>query len=160
MPPHPDDRWPEERTAKLRALVAQGYSARQIGAALGVTRSAALGKLHRMGLHLLTVRKPAAIKKPRKRIKMILPRPLHPPVVPVVPEVAPANGPIGIMELTAFTCRWPIGERAPYRFCGTTKPAGGPYCREHTAIAVGHSSARGNSWDGLRRSPDAPAKGL
>jgi hypothetical protein len=56
----------------------------------------------------------------------------------VVPEVAPANGPIGIMELTAFTCRWPIGERAPFRFCGTSKPATVPYCREHTAIAVGH----------------------
>jgi GcrA cell cycle regulator len=156
MPAHCDNLWPQERIAKLRVLVAQGYSARQIGAALGVTRSAALGKIHRMGLQLLTVRKPAAIKKPRKRIKMILPRPLP---SPVVPEVAPANGPIGIMELTAFTCRWPFGERAPFRFCGTTKPATVPYCREHTAIAAGHSSARGNSWDG-RRSPDGTAKSL
>jgi GcrA cell cycle regulator len=156
MPAHCDNLWPQERTARLVALVAQGYRARQIGAALGVTRSAALGKIHRMGLQLLTVRKPAAIKKPRKRIKMIRPRPLPPPVVP---EVAPADGPIGIMELTAITCRWPIGERAPFRFCGTTKPAGGPYCREHTAIAAGHSSARGNSWDG-RRSPDGTAKSL
>jgi GcrA cell cycle regulator len=155
MPSHPDNVWPQERTRRLVALVAQGYSARQVGAALGVTRNAAIGKIHRMGLQLLTVRKPAAVRKPRKRwIKMTRPRALPPPPAP---EVAPANGPIGIMELTAFTCRWPFGERAPFRFCGTTKPAGGPYCREHTAIAVGHSSARGNSWDG-RRPPDAAAK--
>lgn len=158
MPSHRDDLWPQERTARLRALVAQGYSARQIGVELGVTRNAVIGKAHRMGLEY-TARKPARVTKPRKRlIKMTRPKALPIPR-PAVPEVASPNGPIGIMELTAFTCRWPIGERSPYRFCGTTKPAEGPYCREHTAIAVGHSTARGNSWDG-RRSPDGTAKGL
>jgi GcrA cell cycle regulator len=159
MPAHCDNLWPQERTARLVALVAQDYSAGQIGEALGITRSAVMGKVHRMGLKLTReARKPAAIrnliKRPKKMIKTI-----RPPAPPPAPEVAPADGPIGIMELTAFTCRWPFGERAPFRFCGTTKPAGGPYCREHTAIAVGHSSARGNSWDG-RRSPDGTAKSL
>jgi GcrA cell cycle regulator len=157
MPAHCDNLWPQERTARLVALVAQDYSAGQIGEALGITRGAVMGKVHRMGLKLTReARKPAAIrrliKRPKKMIKAI-----RPPATP--PEVPPVNGPIGIMELTAFTCRWPIGERSPFLFCGTSKPAGGPYCREHARLAVGHWSARGNSWDG-RRSPDGTAKGL
>jgi GcrA cell cycle regulator len=42
--------WTEARVALLLDLQAQNYSGRRIGAELGITRNAAMGKLARMGL--------------------------------------------------------------------------------------------------------------
>lgn len=41
--------WTEEALAEMQSMVAQGYSASQIGRKLGKTRNAVIGKLHRMG---------------------------------------------------------------------------------------------------------------
>lgn len=39
-------------------------------------------------------------------------------------------------ELRSDTCRWPIGDRAPFLFCGDRACAGGgPYCEHHHEMA-------------------------
>lgn len=50
-----DPYWSDERTARLRELFNVGRTGSQIAASLGITRNAAIGKLHRLGLR----RKPA-----------------------------------------------------------------------------------------------------
>lgn len=45
-----NDPWPEERVERLRMLTALGWSGSQIGEALGLTRSAVIGKRARLGL--------------------------------------------------------------------------------------------------------------
>lgn len=47
------------------------------------------------------------------------------------------GNPIGILELTEETCRWPIGDPATedFKFCGAHPVTGKPYCHDHTRIA-------------------------
>jgi DNA-binding NarL/FixJ family response regulator len=46
------ERWAPEREARLRELVAQGWSGGRIGEALGITGAAARNKANKMGLSL------------------------------------------------------------------------------------------------------------
>lgn len=48
--PQPKDDWTDERITKLEAMWADGDSASIIGAELGITRSAVIGKIHRLRL--------------------------------------------------------------------------------------------------------------
>lgn len=39
--------------------------------------------------------------------------------------------------LTERTCKWPLGEDAPFTFCGCDAIAGSPYCATHKRRSVG-----------------------
>lgn len=54
---------------------------------------------------------------------------------PQKPKRRPALPGLTIWQLQDHHCRWPIGEDPPYRFCGTDKQPGQPYCAEHTKLA-------------------------
>ena len=45
-----DDLWPEEKISTLRQLWAEGLAGSEIGRRMGVTKSAVIGKAHRLGL--------------------------------------------------------------------------------------------------------------
>lgn len=83
-------------------------------------------------------------------------RPIAPPIPDEAPEPIPvfepepfpvqedsavtrpsATEPIGIMDLREKTCRWPFGDRPPFRYCGapTCGRGSGVYCSHHAAIA-------------------------
>lgn len=84
------------------------------------------------------------VKRDLKPIR--IPKPVPPPIVepPVARvgawEALPGSEPIGLMHLTAHTCRWPIGER-PVRFCGCPVRHGEVYCPEHQRLSVGRGSS-------------------
>ncbi len=50
--------WTEEQESELKQRIAVGESAREIGAALNLSRNAVLGKIHRLGLSNRTNRSP------------------------------------------------------------------------------------------------------
>ncbi len=50
--------WTEEQESELKQRKASGESAREIGAALNLSRNAVLGKIHRLGLSVRVNRKP------------------------------------------------------------------------------------------------------
>ena len=50
MASDPNYRWPDERTALLKELWGTNKSAAEIGAILGLTRNAVIGKANRLGL--------------------------------------------------------------------------------------------------------------
>lgn len=190
--------WTEARVETLKRLFAEGLSASQIAAELGgVSRSAVIGKAHRIGL--TGWRKVSGTAKPR-RARVRPPRPAvrfpdieltqigarapaAPPRSPCprvaesretpcpVPragvEAAPdpaadpdaGTGPgetaagtpaagIGLLDLTARTCRWPHGDPRDdgFGYCGAAKPAGAPidapYCARHAALAYESESER------------------
>lgn len=63
--------WPDERTERLKTLWAEGSkSATIIGAELGVSRNAVLGKVHRLGLESHFV---ASTKKQKPRVVYVRP---------------------------------------------------------------------------------------
>jgi GcrA cell cycle regulator len=137
--------WSEERTATLKKLWLEGLSASQVARQLGgVSRSAVIGKVHRLGITVrdtpvrqrtTTVRAPSrlAVRRPTRETTAA------PHVAPrferTEEDLLPTSG---ILELGAHSCRWPIGnpEGDDFGFCGRPKlTARGSYCEQHTAGA-------------------------
>lgn len=116
--------WTDERVEELKRLWGEGLTTGEIGKTLGVSKNAVVGKAHRLGLK--------ARPSPIKRTKQAKPKP--------EPKIR------SVVDLSAHTCRWPIGDpREPgFHFCGKPANPGKPYCGEHAAIAYVNSSSRSN----------------
>ena len=139
--------WNDERIATLTKLWREGLSAAQVARQLGgVSRSAVIGKVHRLGIAgrdapsrpagqgvgsvarasaggvrgTPSARAPTAARSPSSR---------------VVFEVAATAT---IHTLAASACRWPIGDPgdANFGFCGRIRAGSGFYCGGHAAMAV------------------------
>jgi GcrA cell cycle regulator len=142
--------WNEERIEALARLWREGHSASQVARQLGgVSRSAVIGKVHRLGIAgreapsrpLATVSRPA----PRQRASSggvrnpngtRAPRRVPPPAARFV--VFEATATATIHTLTPRGCRWPIGEpeEASFGFCGRLCDTQGSYCAGHAPMAV------------------------
>lgn len=136
--------WSEERAERAKQLFLAGSSGSEIAAELGggLTRSAVMGKLARMGVkrprkkpeHGKAKKRPALPKSARQvKVKA--------PVLPVdatVTALAPVPiGEVGVVRAIEFfrrgTCLAPNGDPGSedFRFCG--QPCEGPYCSFHAS---------------------------
>jgi GcrA cell cycle regulator len=127
--------WTDDQVKLLEMLAHEGWSCRQIGDQLGVSRNAVIGKLHRLGPTVVQgdsgLARPAPWRHPRyKRHRVAKPKPVAPPYRP--PKL---NQRVTVFELTATTCRWPLTASWPFYFCGAVTEDGCPYCPEHHQIA-------------------------
>ena len=113
--------WTDERIEELKVLWAEGLTTGEIGKRLGVSKNAVVGKAHRLGLK----GRPSPIKKAKQ------PRQAAAPVKEPEPKMKT------LVDLSANTCRWPIGDpREPgFHFCGAPAIPGKPYCATHAAVA-------------------------
>lgn len=128
--------WTPERVETLKAMRADGKSAAAIGAAIGISRNAVIGKASRLGL---VCKSPAgflqsAVKrspKPRQPKAIIPPWHAAPPMQcePIADDEPPADL-ITFDELTESTCRFPYGDR-DYLFCGKPPYGSMVYCANH-----------------------------
>ncbi|MEO5376097.1 MAG: GcrA family cell cycle regulator [Alphaproteobacteria bacterium] len=111
--------WTEERIAQLVRLWNDGLTTGEIGKQLEVSKNAVVGKAHRLGL--------TSRPSPIKRSKV---------------EKAEDTRIRSVVELSALTCRWPIGDPrdANFHFCGKRVMTGKPYCPDHAAVAYVNSS--------------------
>lgn len=137
--------WTREETEEAKRLADEGYSAAQIGAQMGKTRNAIIGRMHRAGLwgkdspHVPTVRKIPAIRRNRRRARPWIPaadaaaQENEPAAVLVEAPVAEERGPCTLMELRSSSCRYPLGEvlEPAKLFCGQERITGSAYCQEH-----------------------------
>ncbi len=141
--------WNEEHVTTLTRLWRDGYSASQVARQLGgVSRSAVIGKVHRLGLtgrsapsrpHAPGGRLPTRAKASARASAGGVGRTTHAaraetPAAPQGPfDVAPTAS---LLTLTRHACRWPIGEpdAADFGFCGRAKAAGA-YCAGHAAMS-------------------------
>lgn len=142
--------WTERNIVTLTDLWKTGSSASEIARAIGsgVSRSAVLGKVHRLKLEKRVSPVPVRPRPPKKvrpapRPKM-KPRPAPEPLsdIPIEPmpvnakawEPLPGSTPIPLEKLNEHTCKWPVTPDAPFLFCGEA-PAipGKPYCAHHAA---------------------------
>jgi len=117
--------WTDDRVEELKRLWGEGLTTGEIGKALGVSKNAVVGKAHRLGLK----GRPSPIKR------VTQPKPKQEPKIR------------SVIDLSAHTCRWPIGDpREPgFHFCGKPAIPGKPYCSEHAAVAYVTSSSRGSN---------------
>ena len=135
--------WSEERTATLKKLWLEGLSASQVARQLGgVSRSAVIGKVHRLGIMVRetpvrqrasSIRVPsrmASRQRPAREATSIA-RPAA-AFERVEEDLLPTSG---ILGLGAHSCRWPIGhpDSEDFGFCGRPKlSARGSYCEQHS----------------------------
>lgn len=146
--------WTEQRVERLKVLYADGLSASQIAADLGgITRNAAIGKAHRLGLvpkgrgrnqHTERVRKPRrtpgrtdAQRVSRAKGLALAFELKQEPEPEIIDSIIPVHQRCTLLELTEDTCRWPIGDpgSADFYFCGGPPITGSPYCGYHTRVA-------------------------
>ncbi|PZU72480.1 MAG: GcrA cell cycle regulator [Brevundimonas sp.] len=137
--------WTEDRIARLKTLWSLGWSAQRIADTLGedVTRSAVLGKVHRMQLSVR--RSPAspvnsAVAAPggprRASGRSGRPAPVRIAARSGVAPEAPAFGLATILSVRRCDCRFPYGEpgASAFRLCGRPV-ARGVFCAAHAEIA-------------------------
>jgi GcrA cell cycle regulator len=151
--------WTAERVALLQTLWSKGETADAIGGRLGgLSRSAVLGKIHRLRLDMEQApanaeratapvsKKDSSIEAPARRRR----RTKYKRRASAEPALAPARQYKTLLELTNITCRWPHGRPGTDRFffCGALEADlehGVPYCALHMRRAypngIGPSSA-------------------
>ena len=122
--------WSTDREDRLRALVLDGLTATRIGAKIGVTRNAVIGKIDRLGLRLLggLGRQPGP-QKPRKS------RARKPKVTTAVILAPPPGEGVDILALAAGVCRWPQDTIEGVRYCGGETYPRHVYCPAHHRLA-------------------------
>ncbi len=134
---------------KLRALAAQGLSARQIASQfVGVTRNAVIGQMKRRGIDLAGRRggqrdTVAPLPEPSGQPEPILSgMAAHHPTPPAVGEESRDTS-VSTLELRRDSCRWPTnnGEAGVWLHCGAHAPHG-PYCSEHRKRSYSASHPR------------------
>ena len=162
--------WTEERVELLRRLWIENFSASRIAAELGgVSRSAVIGKIHRLGLSgrdqptsslkrqckprlsrsERRVWRPASIGNTALKAE---PEMLGNPETQPFPSAVPIAKRLTVEKLTEHTCKWPIGDprKEDFHFCGHASLKVLPYCLYHARLAYRSSD---------RQIDSAPAKG-
>lgn len=116
--------WDDEAIKKLRQLVADGLSQRQIAAEFGTTHSTIAGKLFR-----LRERTVGAQKALRPKAVEPLYIDAHFPVVRGATEA--------VMAKHGKQCGYPIGDplSPDFHYCAGKRAEGRTYCEQHHALA-------------------------
>jgi GcrA cell cycle regulator len=126
--------WTDDGIMLLRKLWAEGATAAAIGRRLGgFSRSAVLGKVYRLRLNGAAdtagwIERTRSERDGPDRRRRRQPRKLtmaRPPKVP---------GRFTLFDLNNESCRWPMGRRGKYLFCGVAEAdvlCGIPYCARH-----------------------------
>ena len=147
--------WTEERVELLRRLWSQNFSASRIAAELGgVSRSAVIGKIHRLGLsqrdqpttslkHQCKPRLSRSERRPWRPASIgntalkAEPEMLRDPETQPFPCVVPVAKRLTVEKLTERTCKWPIGDprKEDFHFCGHASLKVHPYCLYHARLA-------------------------
>jgi GcrA cell cycle regulator len=139
--------WTAERIEQLRVCVGNGMTCSQIAAAIGVSRNAVIGKIHRLGL---SSGRPAGASArancpPRARHsrgptqrRLLRLACAHAPLDEILSSVVViSTHPCSLIDIDAHQCRWPIGDPAStnFLFCGNDAIAGFTYCLGHARMA-------------------------
>jgi GcrA cell cycle regulator len=103
---------------------------------LRLSRNAVIGRAHRIGLPARSVVNITRRPRKPKLVKLIRSMPIKDfkPIEPICQQVPDNEGRMDLLSLTIKTCKYPFGDRAPYRFCGGCTSEDTPYCAEHIKL--------------------------
>ena len=155
--------WSDADIRNMQEMWVAGKSASEIAQALGdgLTRSAVLGKIHRLGMNFLPREATKSNFRPASNPKTTAPRIVQAKTAPRMPQPSRRHNPvpkpmamplITITELTNDTCRWPVGDpKTPeFRYCGA-RSGEALYCPSHAKLAYMPPKYRGNEqWNPMK----------
>lgn len=137
--------WTDEKLERCRALWAQGWSAGQISADLGISRNAILGKIWRQKWpspakpHSTKADRTMTPRAPRIRVTkrthsaaQVVATVLPPPDNNYQKSFA-EDGAKVLMDLEPSDCRFVLGDR-DFQFCAAESADGFCYCPQHVRI--------------------------
>lgn len=143
--------WPEEQVARLKELIAERLTSGQIAKVLQTTRNAVIGKIHRMGLALISDEAAKAHSRPAmpRTLRRIAPTKFvvvngqkqeERPMEPRKPKPDEPMLKLSLFDLEEHNCRWPLEERGEYDlrlFCGRDASGSSSYCAQHRRQSKG-----------------------
>lgn len=145
--------WNDQTVPLLKRLWKEGLSASQIAYRIpGATRSAVIGKVHRLKLpgrpRQVSYAAKVARQRPSAPISTAKMSPIEKRLVslsftrqvdslPPEPPPQPRGDKPTLVQLKYGDCRWPYGDpRHPdFHYCGQPKDGDRPYCAAHAALA-------------------------
>ena len=154
--------WTPELDARVAGLLRAEKTASQIGAELGVSRNAVIGRVTRCKMlreigfargprchYLPSVISRSGEKKKARRAPgnglLLLPE----PVIPKPAFVAPHHAGVSLMDLGPRHCRFCINDPEQganaHLFCGEETEPGSPWCAYHETIVWGRGTAAGTT---------------
>jgi GcrA cell cycle regulator len=139
--------WNSERIEALTKMWREGLSASQVARQLGgVSRSAVIGKVHRLGIAGRDAPARPMGGRPSTRIRATsggirrtqAPRTPREPAISVPRVAFEVAATASIHTLTTHACRWPIGDpdQAGFGFCGRLCSGHASYCDGHAPMAT------------------------
>ena len=115
-------------TSKIATILSKEYHT-------DVTRNAAIGRAHRLGLDISKSMPNVVKKKSMTPLRIKRPKP------------AVSTDPISILKLSDRVCRYPLGpmiQDPPFLYCGRSTGDNPPYCPMHSKISFHPARAK---WD-------------
>ena len=145
--------WTDDRVGRLKTLWREGQTAEQISRDLanGISRSAVLGKIHRLGLSASRSRVSKTLEA--RSTPASTPRRPHAAIRPFIePDVILERGFATLQTVGRHQCRWPLGDPAAPDFILCGQPvARGVYCRPHGDLAYRPARETAQSLERLAR---------
>lgn len=129
--------WTDSAIIDLTRKWSEGQSAAAIGATMGVTRNAVIGKVHRLGLPCRrTVHRNPNPKVRRERVskpRLFIVKVEKPVPTTIDDRLIPLEQRKHLIDLNLWHCRWPVHnpDDAEFFFCGAVAVEGKPYCEPH-----------------------------
>ena len=147
--------WDEESTATLKKLAAEGRPTAVIAAAVGMSYYQVRTKSQSLKIRIRPQERRGKLKKISRESRCKLKKTKCPSDYPHGPQMSRTNFEITasefdrkiindpsrttrLLDLTARTCRWPLGEpgSSDFQYCGGPAEIKKPYCPHHTIRAA------------------------
>ncbi|WP_421729123.1 GcrA family cell cycle regulator [Brevundimonas sp.] len=146
--------WTDDRIGRLKTLWLEGRTADFISRDLGcgISRSAVLGKVYRLGLSAGRTAKAPKVSAPQ----IMKPVPAGRPAATPSPELEaelesePQRGTRSILSVGWRDCRWPLGDpqQPGFSLCGGPVVRGA-FCVDHARVAYRPGPATFHSLEGV-----------
>lgn len=117
--------------ARAKALLREGKNDRMVAELLGVSRSSVTKMRNRERTRASNDHLRVRSRDTRSPVLPQDHRSLRGPAW----RRLPGSSPVALIDLEPGMCKWPIGEEAPYLFCG--EACEGVYCEHHQALSHG-----------------------